>query len=117
MITGMERNQPAPEQGVGSVPNGAALAALLAAGIGAFAVGLFVILSETGIYAAPSLYGPAGGVSGRTAFAAVAWLLAWGVLHRTWQARQLAPRPVYVASAALTAAGLLLTFPPFWGIL
>jgi hypothetical protein len=49
---------------VGDPPllNGPALAAYLAAAIGSFAMGLIVILNEAGIYAAPSLYGPAGGV-------------------------------------------------------
>src|SRR5690606_18680033 len=37
-------------ESVKEVPNGAAMAAFLAAGIGAFAVGLFVLLNETGIF-------------------------------------------------------------------
>ena len=57
------------------VVNGAALASFLAAGIGAFAVGFFVIVNEAGLFAAPALYGPSGGVSGRTSFAAVTWLI------------------------------------------
>src|SRR3546814_11456369 len=54
--------------------NGAALAAILAAGIGAFAIGLVVIVNETGLLAVPALYAPAGGVSGRTTLAALIWL-------------------------------------------
>jgi hypothetical protein len=53
-------------RGQAVMPNGATLAAVLAAGIGAFAMGVFVIANEAGIYAAPSLYGPAGGLSGRS---------------------------------------------------
>ena len=53
--------------------------AFLAAGIGAFAVGLFVLLNEMGLFAAPALYEPAGGVSGRTTFAVVAWLVVVAV--------------------------------------
>lgn len=45
-----------------AITNVAALAAYLAAGIGAFAMGLFVILSEADVFTAPSLYAPAGGV-------------------------------------------------------
>ena len=56
-----------------AVTNGAALAAFLGAGIGAFAMGMIVILNEVGWFAAPALYGPAGGVSGRTTFAVVIW--------------------------------------------
>jgi hypothetical protein len=34
------------------------MAAVLAAGIGAFAITCFVILNEAGLFAAPTLYGP-----------------------------------------------------------
>jgi hypothetical protein len=49
---------------------------MLAAGIGAVAMGFFVILNEAGVFAAPALYGPAGGVTGRTTFATLVWLAA-----------------------------------------
>ena len=94
--------------------NGAALASFLAAGIGAFAVGFFVIVSEAGLFAAPALYGPAGGVSGRTTFAAVTWLIAWAVLHRRWKDRQLESNRVYTATLVLIALGVVLSFPPVW---
>ena len=94
--------------------NGAALASFLAAGIGAFAVGFFVIVNEAGLFAAPALYGPAGGVSGRTTFAAVTWLIAWAVLHRRWKDRQLESNRVYTATLVLIALGVVLSFPPVW---
>ena len=97
--------------------NGAALAAFLAAGIGAFGMGLVVILNEVGLFAAPTLYGPAGGVSGRTTLAAVIWLVAWAILHRRWKDRQLEPGRVHAATVTLILLGLLLTFPPVWGLL
>lgn len=96
--------------------NGAAMAAVLAAGIGSFAVGFFVILSEAGVFAAPTLYGPAGGVSGRTTFAVVAWLIAWFAAHRRWRDRPVDGGRVLTATLVLVALGLLLTFPPVWGI-
>lgn len=96
------------------VTNGAALASFLAAGIGAFAIGFFVILSEAGVFAAPALYGPAGGVSGRTTFAVVTWLIAWAVLHRRWKDRELESTRVYAATLVLTALGIVFTFPPVW---
>ena len=98
------------------VPNGAALAAFLAAGIGAFTMGLVVILNETGLFAAPALYAPAGGVSGRTTLATAIWLVTWVVLHHRWKARRLDPRPVHVATTTLVFLGLLLTFPPVWSL-
>jgi hypothetical protein len=57
--------------------NGSAMAALLGGGIGAFAMGAVVLLNEAGIFAAPTLYAPAGGVSGRTTLATIVWLMAW----------------------------------------
>jgi multisubunit Na+/H+ antiporter MnhG subunit len=92
------------------------LAAFLAAGIGAFAMGLFVLLSEAGIFTAPSLYGPAGGVSGRTTFAVVTWLIAWALVHRRWKGRHVEPASVWAVTLALFAFALLATFPPVWAI-
>ena len=97
-------------------PNGAALASFLAAGIGAFAVGFFVIVNETGLFAAPALYGPAGGVSGRMTFAAVVWLIGWAVLHSRWKNRELESRRVYAATLVLITVGVILSFPPVWQI-
>ncbi|HEX6106965.1 MAG TPA: hypothetical protein VFZ26_15360 [Gemmatimonadales bacterium] len=94
--------------------NGAALAAILAGGIGAFAMGLVVILNEAGLFAAPSLYAPAGGVSGRTTIAVAIWLMAWAVLHTRWKGRQVEDRPVHAATLALIALGIVLCLPPVW---
>jgi hypothetical protein len=83
--------------------NGAAMASMLGAGIGAFAMGFFVILNEAGVFAAPALYGPAGGVTGRTTFATLVWLAAWGLLHTRWTGRRIAR-----SSATARARGLRL---------
>lgn len=98
------------------IANGAALAAFLAAGIGAFAMGLIVILNEAGLFTAPSLYAPAGGVTGRTTIAAAIWLIAWAVMHSRWKRRQLEPGRIHALTLALIALGLLLTFPPVWSV-
>jgi hypothetical protein len=104
------------ERAPGEIGNGAAVAAFLAAGIGAFAMGFFVLANEAGLLAAPSLYGPAGGVSGRTTFAAVTWLIAWGVLHWRWNGRQMDARRVHRLTLVLIVLGVLATFPPVWGL-
>ena len=98
------------------VVNGAAMAAFLGAGIGAFALGLIVILNEAGVFAAPAVYGPAGGVSGRTTLAVVVWLIGWGMLHWRWKDRELAAGRVYASTLVLIGAGVLLAFPPVWGL-
>ena len=83
----------------------------------AFAMGLVVILNEVGLFSAPTLYGPAGGVSGRTTLATAIWLVAWAILHHRWKDRQLQPRRVHAVTVTLILLGLLLTFPPVWGLL
>ena len=97
--------------------NGAALASFLAAGIGAFAVGFVVILNEAGLFSAPALYAPAGGLSGRTTLAAVIWLIGWAVLHSLWRNRQIESRGVHVLSVILIGLGIVLTLPPVWKLL
>ena len=96
---------------------GDAMASFVAAGIGAFAMGIFVLLNETELYVAPTMYAPAGGVSGRTTLAAMVWLVAWAVLHFRWRARDIPPGPVLAATLILTLLGVLACFPPVWGLL
>lgn len=98
-------------------PNGGALAAVMAAGIGAFAMGVFVLANEAGIFAAPSLYGPSGGLSGRSTFAVATWLIAWAILNSRWRAQDVAPGRVLTWTLALAVLGVLMTFPPVWGLL
>jgi hypothetical protein len=96
--------------------NGAALAAILGAGVGAFSMGLVVLLNEAGAIAAPTLYAPVGGLSGRTTLGAASWLIAWAVLHRRWRGREVQPRGLFVATLVLIALGVIGTFPPVWGL-
>src|SRR5688500_17782185 len=81
--------------------NGSAMAAFLGGGIGAFAMGAVVLLNEAGIVVAPTVYAPAGGVTGRTALATIVWLMVWGVLHNRWKAREIAPGRVSVVTLIL----------------
>jgi hypothetical protein len=97
--------------------NGSAMAAFLGGGIGAFAMGAVVMLNEAGIFAAPTLYAPAGGVSGRTTLATIVWLISWVVLHNRWKAREIAPSRVGAVTLILIVLGVLGTFPPVWGLL
>ena len=92
------------------------MAAFLGAGIGAFAVGAFALMNEAGLLVAPTLYGPAGGISGRTTLATLAWLIAWGGLHRRWRTREVDSRRVYLVTLALVGLGILGTFPPIWAL-
>ena len=98
------------------IPRGGSLAAVLAAGIGAFTLGLLVMAGEAGMFAAPVIYGPSGGLSGRSTLAVMAWLFAWGILHARWRTRDVAVGPVLTWSLVLVALAVVMTFPPVWGL-
>lgn len=101
--------------------NGIAAAALLGAGVGSFALGLFTFLTKisSAIEAALDFYHPTGPVSGITTLAVVVWLIAWAVLHRLWRNRQVDFRKVDIVVLVLVCLGLLGCFPffeaPEWG--
>lgn len=98
----------------GSQPNGAGAAAILAAGIGAFVLSVFAILSDQSatmksffIFSKPT-----GPLSGVTTCTIVVWLVVWAVLHARWGKRTVALAPINAIAYALLALSLLLTFPP-----
>jgi hypothetical protein len=97
--------------------NGSAMAALLSAGIGSFAMGAVVLLNEAQLIVVPPLYAPAGGVSGRTTLATAIWLIAWALLHNRWKAREIAPERVGALALIAIALGVLGTLPSVWALL
>jgi hypothetical protein len=96
------------------IANGAGAAAVLAAGIGSFALGALAVLADksAAVKSRMLFSKPTGPLSGVTTLAIAAWLLAWLLLHWRWRGRDVALRPVLGAALALLALGLLLTFPP-----
>jgi hypothetical protein len=114
-----EMKASAPPDGMAAdrLVNGPAWAAYLSAGIGAFAMGFVVVLHEIDFFTTPALYGPAGGVSGRTTLAVVVWLVAWGILHTRWKVREVESVRTGMITFLLIVLGVLGTFPPLWGLL
>ena len=98
--------------------NGPAAAALLAAGIGSLALGLFVILAEASksVNNAFNFYNPVGPLSGKTTVAIVIWILSWMILHSSWKNKQVGFTGVFTVSLILIVLGLLGTFPPFFDL-
>jgi hypothetical protein len=97
--------------------NGPAAAAILAAGVGCLAMGLFTVLaaaSEALAEGVFNLYDPVGPLSGKTTGAVVVYLVAWAVLHNAWKNRSVDFGRVFVATLVLVALGFLGTFPPFF---
>ena len=97
-----------------ALPNGSGAAALLAAGIGAFALAVLAIAGDRipafGRFAV--FYRPTGPLSGVTTCAIAIWLVAWLILDLRWKRRDVALDRVSAAALALLIAGVLLTFPP-----
>lgn len=113
----MEHATPSARRGADQLVNGPAWAAYLAAGIGAFAMGLIVVLNEVGFFTAPTLYAPSGGVSGRTTIAVIVWLTAWAVIHSRWNAREVDSLRIGSITLLLILLGILGTFPPLWSLM
>jgi hypothetical protein len=104
------------QQHAWAATNGAAAAAILAAGTGSFVLGLLTTLAAAGKLLGNVLafYGPTGPLSGKTTVAVVFWLATWVLLHRTWKDRQVNFGLVFIGTLILIALGLLGTFPLFF---
>ncbi|KVZ78616.1 hypothetical protein [Burkholderia ubonensis] len=102
-----------------TIDNGPAAAAILAAGIGCFAVGLFALAGDASKAIAHffTFYTPTGPLSGVTTSAIVVWLLSWFVLSRRWGTKSVALVRVTFVSLVLLALSMMLTFPPFMDLL
>ncbi len=106
--------EPAPNKFDGAIPNGFGAAAVLAAGIGCFSLGVLTIAGDASKSFARHLifYRPTGPLSGVTTASIAIWLLAWVVLSIRWRSRDVPLRPVLTVAFVLLGASLLLTFPP-----
>jgi hypothetical protein len=99
--------------------NGQVWAAILAAAIGCFAMGVIIDLAEafTGISKALNLYNPTGDLSGKSSLGVLIWLCAWGVLHILWKDRTIhSPGKIFTLTIALLLLAMLAVFPPFFGL-
>jgi hypothetical protein len=103
---------------LGGRPNGAGAAAILAAGIGSFLIGVFAILGDRSAFFKSffNFSKPTGPLSGVTTCALVVWLAVWLILHARWRNRSVALARINTAAFILLGLGLLLTFPPLAGL-
>lgn len=116
-----------PERGSPTAPRvledqssimGKAAAALVAAGIGSFAIGLMTTLAEAsaGLSSALNIINPVGPLSGKTIVTLVIWLISWAILHSAWKDHDRPFSGVYTTTLVLIALGLLGTFPIFFDL-
>jgi hypothetical protein len=104
-------------------PSGAAVAAMLAIGIGAMAMAIVVGISDASadfnnglVHSIGKAWVPGaqgiGPYSGKFTFFLVGWLLSWGIGHLVLKKRDLDLGKWAVVSFALISLGILLIWPP-----
>jgi hypothetical protein len=101
------------------MPSGPGAAAVVAAGIGSFALGSIAFAADKAPPLARLLilYRPTGPLSGVSTAAIAVWLAAWVLFHYRWSRRNVELCRIVTVSFVLLAIGLLLTFPPFADLL
>jgi hypothetical protein len=112
---GAEPRPPPPATSPPGLPTGPAAAAILAAGIGCFALGVFAFAGDAvpAVNRALVFWQPTGALSGVSSTAIAMWLASWYALSRRWGSRNVRILPVNLAAGVMLIAALLLTFPPF----
>jgi hypothetical protein len=99
--------------------SGPGAAAVLAAAIGGFALGILALAADAcpALARVLSFWNPTGPLSGVTDIAIAVWFVSWFALSRRWVGRNPNLQRINVAAAVLIGVGLLLTFPPFMDLL
>ena len=97
-------------------PNGPAAAALIAAGLGALVLGIFTTWNEAsqGMHDFLEIDKDVGPLSGKTTFAVIAYVVAWGVLAPLMWTRSFPWTAVLLITGVLLAGGFIGTFPEFF---
>lgn len=97
-------------------PEGPISAAIIAAGVGALALGVLTTLAAASSRVSDRLdwSDRVGPLSGKTTLAVIAWLIAWVFLHFFYRNRELETRRALVVALVLVVLGVLGTFPTFF---
>lgn len=99
--------------------NGPIAAAMLAAGIGCFFLGLTTSLAQgsKAVGGLLNFYNPVGPLGGKTLVAIVLWSVAWALLASKWRNQAVNFGKIYKMTLILVALGFLGTFPLFFDLL
>jgi hypothetical protein len=110
----MSLQNSAPSPSAPALTNGSGAAAVVAAGIGAFALAVLACASDKLAAFKNGLvfYKPTGPLSGVTTSAILIWLLSWAILEWRWRNETVRIGRVSAIALALLGLSLLLTFPP-----
>jgi hypothetical protein len=97
-----------------AMTNGPGAAAILAAGVGCFALGVLAVLGDV----SPAFkklmifYKPTGPLSGVTTCAVLIWIVVWALLEWRLRRKSVQLGRASIVALVLLGLGLLLTFPP-----
>ena len=118
-LSTLEKDGAAVSRQLNATPNGAAAAAILAAGVGSCALGILAMAGDGSKTIGRWLtsYVPTGPLSGVSSLAILAWVGSWLILARLWRRESVSIRRINTIAFVLLAIGLLLTFPPFADLL
>jgi len=96
--------------------NGAGAAAIVAAAVGVFAIGLLTTLAAASEDVKDWLnwYNPTGPLSGKTTLGTIIWLVVWIAAHYALRRNEVNLNKIAMVSAVILAIGLLLMFPPIF---
>ena len=102
-----------------TLTNGSGSAAILAAGVGAFALAVLASAGDKSAHVASSLnfYKPTGPLSGVSTAAILIWLFTWGILDWRWRNSTVPAGRIIAAALTLLGLSFLLTFPPIADLL
>jgi fluoride ion exporter CrcB/FEX len=100
-------------------PDGPAAAAMVAAGIGIFALGFLTTMAEISegfkeFLAGFDFVDGVGPLAGKTTLAVVVWAAAWGILAVIWHDKDTDLRRMFAIGLVLGLLGALGTFPTFF---
>jgi hypothetical protein len=96
------------------IPNGAAAAAILAAGVGCASISFIAWLGDAVPAVAHALnwYPPTGPLSGVSTMAIAAWLIFWATCHRRWKGLTMPMGAISAIALICLGAGFLVSCPP-----
>jgi hypothetical protein len=100
-------------------PDGPGAAAMLAAGIGIFTLGVLttgaVISTWLHDFLAKWAWGQGvGPLAGKTTIASLAFFASWGVLHLVWRDKDVDIKKIFTIGLILGLLGAVMTFPTFF---
>jgi hypothetical protein len=98
-------------------PDGPGAAAMLAAGIGIFLLGLFTVLSEMSepihdLLGKMDFGAGVGPLAGKTILGAIGFFASWVILHVMWRDKDVSIKKMFWIGLGLGVVGALLMFPP-----